>query len=116
MWLFHTTDYDMSDEIVKECLSHWYVMKLHRHTSSENHEMTTNNIATICGRWCRPWWHICDEWIHMYTLQKELMTKKQQKMPDQACANWSAVTWHPIGFTEHIAIGEEELFLLKYHS
>ena len=22
VWLFHTTDYDMSDEIVKECLSH----------------------------------------------------------------------------------------------
>ena len=40
--LFHTTDYDMSDEIVKECLSHGYVMKLHRHTSHENDEMTTN--------------------------------------------------------------------------
>ena len=40
--LFHTTDYDMSDEIVKECLSHQYVMKLQRHTSSENDEMTTN--------------------------------------------------------------------------
>ena len=32
----------MSDEIVKACLSHQYVMKLHRHTSSENDEMTTN--------------------------------------------------------------------------
>ena len=40
--LFHTTDYDMSDEIVKACLSHRYVMKMHRHTSSENDEMTTN--------------------------------------------------------------------------
>ena len=42
VWLFHTLDYDMIDEIVKECLSHQYVMKLHRHTSHENDEMTTN--------------------------------------------------------------------------
>ena len=40
--LFHTKDYDMSDEIVKECLSLRYVMKLHRHTSHENDEMITN--------------------------------------------------------------------------
>ena len=40
--LFHTTDYDMSDEILEECLSHQYVMKLHRHTSHENDEMRTN--------------------------------------------------------------------------
>ena len=42
VWLFHTTDYDMSDETVTECLSHWYVMKLHRHTSHENDESRTN--------------------------------------------------------------------------
>ena len=36
--LFHT----MSDETVKECLSHRYVMKLHRHTSHENDEMRTH--------------------------------------------------------------------------
>ena len=40
--LFHTTDYDMSDETVKQCLSHRYVMKLHRHTSQENDEMRTH--------------------------------------------------------------------------
>ena len=40
--LFHTADNDMSDEILKSCLSHQYVMKLHRHTSSEYDEMTTN--------------------------------------------------------------------------
>ena len=33
--LFHTTDYDMSDETVKECLSHQHVMNLQRHTSHE---------------------------------------------------------------------------------
>ena len=32
----------MSDETVKECLSHRYVMKLHRHTSHENDEMRTH--------------------------------------------------------------------------
>ena len=34
-------DYDISIETVKECLSHRYVMKLHRHTSHENDDMTT---------------------------------------------------------------------------
>ena len=32
----------MSDETVKECLSHRYVMKFHGHTSHENDEMTTH--------------------------------------------------------------------------
>ena len=32
----------MSNEKVKECLSHQYVMKLHRHTSHENDDMTTH--------------------------------------------------------------------------
>ena len=32
----------MSDETVKQCLSHQYVIKLHRHTSHENDEMTTH--------------------------------------------------------------------------
>ena len=40
--LFHTTDYAMSDETLNECLSHRYVMKLHRHTSHENDEMRTH--------------------------------------------------------------------------
>ena len=41
MQLFHTTDYDMSDETLKECLSHRYVMKLQRYLI-ENDEMTTH--------------------------------------------------------------------------
>ena len=36
------TQYDMSDETVKQCLSHRYVMKLHRHTSQVNDEMRTH--------------------------------------------------------------------------
>ena len=38
---FHMKDYDMSNETVKECLSHQYVMKVHRHTSHENDNITT---------------------------------------------------------------------------
>ena len=36
------TLHDVSDETVKECLSHRCVMKLHRHTSHENDEMRTH--------------------------------------------------------------------------
>ena len=32
----------MSDETLKQCLSHQYVMKLHRHKSQENDEMRTH--------------------------------------------------------------------------
>ena len=39
---FHMEDYDMSNETVKDCLSHRYVMILHRHTSHENDDMTTH--------------------------------------------------------------------------
>ena len=40
--LFHTTEYDMSNETVKECLLHRYVMKLHRHRSDDIDEMRTD--------------------------------------------------------------------------
>ena len=40
--LFNITDYDISNETVIECLSHQYEMKLHRHTSHENDDMTTH--------------------------------------------------------------------------
>ena len=47
--LFHKTvqqynmkDYDISNETVKECLTHQYVMKLYMHTSHENYDMTTH--------------------------------------------------------------------------
>ena len=39
---FHMEDYDISNETVKEGLSHHYVMKLHGHTSYENDDMTTH--------------------------------------------------------------------------
>ena len=40
--LFRTTVSDMSDEIVKECFSHQYVIKLQRHTPHANDKIRTN--------------------------------------------------------------------------
>ena len=42
VWRFHTTDYDMSNETVKECTG-----KLHRYTSHENDEMGTHKWPQI---------------------------------------------------------------------
>ena len=39
---FNIKDYDMSNKMVKECLSHRYVMKLHRLTSYDNDELTAH--------------------------------------------------------------------------
>ena len=39
---FNMKDYNISNETVKKCLSHRYVMKLYRHTSHENDDMTTH--------------------------------------------------------------------------
>ena len=47
---FHIKDYDMNNETVKPCLSHRYVMKLHRHTSHENDNGNNTQMATICSR------------------------------------------------------------------
>ena len=84
--LFHTTDYDMSDEIVKECLSHQYVMKLHRYTSHENDDMTTNKWPQFVAD------HVehddiyaMNEFIHICC--RNSLQQKNPKMPDQACAN-----------------------------
>ena len=63
-------------------------------------------MATICSRWCVTWWHICNEWIHLYTLQKQLKTKKTKDAWPGMC-KWSSVKWHPTGFTEYISIGEK---------
>ena len=40
--LFHTTDYNMTDETVKQCLSHRYVMTLCKPTFQVNDEMRTH--------------------------------------------------------------------------
>ena len=88
--LFHTAQYDMSDETVKQCLSHQYVMKLHRHTSQETfkmriHEwpqfvqddMEYNDI------------YIMDEFICIHC--KNSLEKKNKNASSGMC-KWSAVT------------------------
>ena len=84
--LFHTTEYDMSDEIVKECLSHRYVMKLHRHTSNENDEMRTHEWPQFVQDDVEDDdIYVMDEFICIYC--RNSLQQKNPKMPDQACAN-----------------------------
>ena len=84
--LFNITDYDMSNETVKECLSHQYVMKLHRQTSHENDEMTTN-------KWPQ---YVPDDVEHdgIYVMNEFIciccrnsLRQKKTNMLDQACVN-----------------------------
>ena len=84
--LFHTTQYDMSDETVKQCLSHRYVMKLHMHTSQVNDEMRTHEWPQFVQDVVE---HddidTMDEYICICC--KNSLQQKKTKMPDQACAN-----------------------------
>ena len=84
---FHTTQYNMSDETVKQCLSHQYGMKLHRHTSQVNDEMRTHEWPQFVQDVVE---HddidIMDEYICIHC-KNSLQQKKKNKMPDQACAN-----------------------------
>ena len=114
--LFNITDYEMSNGMVKECLSHWYVMKLHRHTTHENDEIRTNKWPQFSARWCETWWHICYEWIYLYTLQKHLKAKKKKKdaWPGMCKMVFSYMTSHRIYKTYFH--WREEWFLHKSHS
>ena len=112
MQLFHTTDYDMSDETLKECLPHWYEMKLHKHTSHENDEIRTNKWPQFFQ----------DDVEHddIYVLNEFICThcrkslwKRKTKDAWPGTCKWSAVTWHPTGFTKHIAIGEKSDFSMN---
>ena len=84
--LFHTTDYDMSDETVKQGLSHRYVMTLHKHTSQVNDEMRSHEWPQFVQDVVE---HdnidIMDEYICICC--KNSLQQKTQKIPDQACAN-----------------------------
>ena len=106
VWLRHTTDYDMSDETVKECLSHRYVMKLHRHTSHENDEIRTSKWQQFDVE--HDDIYIMDEFICIHC-RNSLWQKKNNNAWPGMC-KWSAVTWHPTGFTKHISTGEKSNF------
>ena len=79
-------DNEMSNETVKECLSHQYVMKLHRYTSHENDNITTNKWPQF----------VPDDVEHdnIYVMNEFIciccrnsLRQKTPKIPDQACAN-----------------------------
>ena len=88
----HMEDYDISNETVKECLSHQYIMKLHRHKSHQK-----NDDVTI-HKWPQ---FVPDDVEHdnIYVMNEYVMNEyiciccrnslrqKNPKMPDQAYAN-----------------------------
>ena len=85
---FHMEDYDISNETVKESLSHRYVMKLHRHTSDESDDMTTHKWPQFVPDDVK---HndiyVMNEYICICCRNSLRQKKKKTKMPDQACAN-----------------------------
>ena len=111
VWLFDTTDYDMSDETVKECLSHQYLMKLYRHTS---HEMI--KLEQINGHnFFMMMWNmmIYMLWMNSFVHAAETAYNKKTKDARPGTCKWSAVTWHRTGFSKHIAIGEMSYFSMN---
>ena len=84
--LFNITDYDMSNETIKECLSHQYVMKLHRHTSHENDKMRTNKWPQfVLDDVEQDAIYVMKEFICIHI--RNSLRQKKPKIPDQACAN-----------------------------
>ena len=80
------TDYNMSNETVKECLSHWYVKKLHRHTSHENDDMTTHKWPQfVPDDVAHDDIYVMNEFICIHC--RNNLRQKKTEMPDQACAN-----------------------------
>ena len=76
----------MSDKTVKQCLSHRYVMKLHRHTFQENDEMRTYEWPQFVqddGE--HDDIYVIGEFICIHC--RNSLQQKNPKMPDQACAN-----------------------------
>ena len=84
--LFHTTDYDMSDETVKECLWHRYIMKLCRHTSHENDDMTTHKWPQFVPDDVEhDDIYVMNEFICIHC--RNSLRQIKTRMPDQACTN-----------------------------
>ena len=75
----------MSDVTEKQCLSHQYVMKLHRHTSHENDEMRTHEWQQFVQNDVEH----DDIYVMMnsFVYTAETAYNKKPKMPDKACAN-----------------------------
>ena len=111
--LFHTTDYDMNDEIVKSCLSHWYVMKSHRHTSSENNDIITNTwLQFVADDVEHDDIYVMNEFIYIHC-RNSLWHKNQKCLTRHVQMVCSYMIFHRICRTYYH--WGEELFLLKYH-
>ena len=83
---FHIKDYDITNETVKASLSHRYVMKLHRHTSHENDDMTTHKWPQfVPGDVKQNDIYVMNEYICIWC--RNSLQQKNTKMPDQACGN-----------------------------
>ena len=109
--LFHTTDYDMSDETVK---SHQYVMKLHRHTCYENDEIRINKWPQF-GHYDveHDNIHVMNEFICIQC-RNSLRQKKQRCLTRHKQMVCSYMTSHRI--YKIYFHWREELSLHKFHS
>ena len=78
-------DYDISNETVKESLSHRYVMKLQRHTSHENDGVTTHKWPQFVPDDVKHGdIYVMNEYICIHCRNS---LRQKTKRPDQACAN-----------------------------
>ena len=77
----------MTNDIVQKCLSHRYVMKVHKHKKHpSNNEQTSHEWPTIHSANQDAEVVYMDEFICI-CCWNSLQKKKKKKMPDQACAN-----------------------------
>ena len=93
---FNITDYDMSNETVKECLSHWYVMKLHRHTSHENDEMSTHKWPQFVPDDAEHDIYVMNEFICICCRNSLRQKKKQRCLTRHVQMVFSYMTSHRI--------------------
>ena len=111
---FNIKDYDMSNETVKECLSHQYVMKLHRHTSHENDDMTTHKWPQLVPDDVEhDDIHVMNEFICICC--RNCLRQKEPKLPDQACANGLQLHDIPQDLQNILPL-ERRVFLHESHS
>ena len=72
--------------MVKECLSHQNVMKLHRYTSHENDDVTTHKWPQFVPDDVEhDDIYVMNEYIRIWC--RNSLRQKKPKMPEQACAN-----------------------------
>ena len=83
---FKLTDFDMGNDIVQKCLSHRYVMKVHKHNKHpSNNEQTSHEWPTIHSANQDAEVVYMDEFICTHCHNS--LQQKKPKMPDQACVN-----------------------------